>query len=129
MGSGVAAMRVLPWSPAQLGEKNVSGTVSRLYLRFLTPVYLSKAQLQISYQCQYGGGVCQNSEGAIDWFDKAGDQGHDQANYFAKDLKQWNCYIGFRNEQEHAAVVGNKLGGFRVCISYSLVAAIGIERW
>lgn len=67
-------MRVLPWSPAQLREKNVSGTVSRLYLRFLTPVYLSKAQLQISYQCQYGGGVCQNSEGATRWFDKADKQ-------------------------------------------------------
>lgn len=45
------------------------------------------------------------------WYRKAADQGHDQANYFANDLKQRNRYIGFRNELEHSLVVGLKLRG------------------
>ena len=78
VGTGAAAIRVPSWPPA-IEEENVSGTVSRLYSMFLTPVHLSKAQLQISYQCQYGEGVRQNSDEATRCFDKAGDHGHDHA--------------------------------------------------
>lgn len=69
----------------------------------------AEGQFNLGRAYQFGLAVPQNRQEAIRWFDKAGDQGHDQANYFANDLKQRNRYIGFRNEQEHAAVVGNKL--------------------
>jgi hypothetical protein len=68
-----------------------------------------EGQFNLGRAYQFGMAVPQNRQEAIRWFDKAGDQGHDQANYFANDLKQRNRYIGFRNEQEHAAVVGLKL--------------------
>lgn len=58
---------------------------------------------------QFGIEVPQNRQEAIRWFDKAGDQGHDQANYFANHVKQRGTYVGFRNDEEHAAVVGLKL--------------------
>jgi hypothetical protein len=68
-----------------------------------------EGQFSLGRVYQFGMAVPQNRQEAIRWFDKAGDQGHDQANYFANDLKQRGRYIGFRNEQEHAAVVGMKL--------------------
>ena len=71
----------------------------------------AEGQFSLGRAYQFGIAVPQNRQEAIRWFDKAGDQGHDQANYFANDLKQRNRYIGFRNEQEHAAVVGTKLRG------------------
>lgn len=58
---------------------------------------------------QFGMAVPQNRQEAIKWFDKAGDQGHNQANYFANHLKARNSYVGFRNDEEHKAVVGLKL--------------------
>ncbi|MBA5865443.1 MAG: hypothetical protein GDA67_01970 [Nitrospira sp. CR1.3] len=58
---------------------------------------------------QFGMTVPQNRQEAIKWFDKAGDQGHSQANYFANHLKARNNYVGFRNDEEHKAVVGLKL--------------------
>ena len=69
----------------------------------------AEGQFSLGRAYQFGIAVPQNRHEAIRWFDKAGDQGHDQANYFANDLKQRGRYIGFRNEQEHAAVVGMKL--------------------
>ena len=71
----------------------------------------AEGQFNLGRAYQFGLAVPQDRQEAIRWFDKAGDQGHDQANYFANDLKQRNRYIGFRNEQEHAAVVGTKLRG------------------
>lgn len=68
-------------------------------------------QFSLGRVYQFGIMVPQSRQEAISWFDKAGDQGHDRANYFANDLKQRNRYIGFRNEQEHTAVVGTKLRG------------------
>ena len=69
----------------------------------------AEGQFSLGRAYQFGIAVPQSRQEAIHWFDKAGDQGHDQANYFANDLKQRGRYIGFRNEQEHAAVVGMKL--------------------
>jgi TPR repeat protein len=66
-------------------------------------------QFRLGRAYQFGIGVPQNRQEAIRWFDKAGDQGHDQANYFANHLKQRGTYVGFRNDEEHAAVVGLKL--------------------
>lgn len=71
----------------------------------------AEGQFNLGRAYQFGLAVSQSRQEAIRWFDKAGDQGHDQANYFANDLRQRNRYIGFRNEQEHAAVVGTKLRG------------------
>jgi TPR repeat protein len=71
----------------------------------------AEGQFSLGRAYQFGMAVPQSRQEAIRWFDKAGDQGHDQANYFANDLKQRNRYIGFRNDQEHAAVVGTKLRG------------------
>jgi hypothetical protein len=71
----------------------------------------AEGQFNLGRAYQFGMAVPQSRQNAISWFDKAGDQGHDQANYFANDLKQRNRYIGFRNDQEHAAVVGMKLRG------------------
>ncbi len=76
----------------------------------------AEGQFSLGRAYQFGIAVPQSRQEAIKWFDKAGDQGHDQANYFANDLKQRNRYIGFRNEQEHAAVVGTKLRGVRLNI-------------
>ncbi|WHZ24715.1 MAG: hypothetical protein OJF47_003827 [Nitrospira sp.] len=58
---------------------------------------------------QFGMAVPQSRQEAIRWFDMAGDQGHSQANYFSNHLKARNSYVGFRNDQEHAVVVGNRL--------------------
>ena len=69
----------------------------------------ASGQFRLGRSYQFGIGVPQNRQEAIRWFDKAGDQGHDQANYFANHLKQRNTYVGFRNDEEHAAVVGLKL--------------------
>lgn len=69
----------------------------------------AEGQFSLGRVYQFGMAVPQNRQEAIRWFDKAGDQGHDQANYFANNLKQRGRYIGFRNEEEHKAVVGLKL--------------------
>ena len=69
----------------------------------------ANGQFRLGRAYQFGIGVPQKRQEAIRWFDKAGDQGHDQANYFANHLKQRGTYMGFRNDEEHAAVVGNKL--------------------
>ena len=69
----------------------------------------ANGQFRLGRAYQFGMGVPQNRQEAIRWFDKAGDQGHDQANYFANHLKQRGTYVGFRNDEEHAAVVGLKL--------------------
>jgi TPR repeat protein len=66
-------------------------------------------QFNLGRAYQFGMAVPQSRQEAIRWFDKAGDQGDDKANYFANDLKQRGRYIGFRNDEEHAAVVGTKL--------------------
>ncbi|CUS34678.1 SEL1-like repeat protein [Candidatus Nitrospira nitrificans] len=70
-----------------------------------------QGQFRLGRMYQFGMAVPQNRQEAIRWFDKAGDQGHDQANYFANHLKARNSYVGFRNDEEHAAVVGLKLRG------------------
>lgn len=70
-----------------------------------------QGQFRLGRMYQFGMAVPQNRQEAIRWFDKAGDQGHDQANYFANHLKVRNSYVGFRNDQEHAVVVGLKLRG------------------
>jgi TPR repeat protein len=67
------------------------------------------AEFRLGRVSQFGMGVPQSRQEAIRWFDKAADQGHDQANYFANHLKQRGSYVGFRNDEEHAAVVGTKL--------------------
>jgi hypothetical protein len=69
----------------------------------------ANGQFRFGRACQFGIGVPQNRQEAVRWFDKAGDQGHDQANYFANHLKQRGTYVGFRNEEERAVVVGLKL--------------------
>ncbi len=69
----------------------------------------AEGQFLLGRVYQFGMTVPQSRQEAIRWFDKAGDQGHNQANYFANDLKLRGRYIGFRNEAEHAAVVGMKL--------------------
>jgi len=69
----------------------------------------ANGQFRLGRAFQFGIGVSQNRQEAVRWFDKAGDQGHDQANYFANHLKQRGTYVGFRNDEEHAAVVGTKL--------------------
>lgn len=66
-------------------------------------------QFRLGRMYQFGMAVPQSRQEASRWFDKAGDVGHDQANYFANHLKARNSYIGFRNDEEHAAVVGMKL--------------------
>ncbi len=68
-----------------------------------------EGQFRLGRMYQFGMAVAQSRQEAIQWFDKAGDQGHDQANYFANHLKARNSYVGFRNEEEQAAVVGMKL--------------------
>ncbi len=69
----------------------------------------AEGQFAMGRAHQFGIAVPQNRQEAIRWFDRAGDQGHDQANYFANSLRQRNSYIGFRNDAEHAAVVGTRL--------------------
>jgi len=69
----------------------------------------SEGQFLFGRVYQFGIAVPQNRQEAIKWFDKAGDQGHSQANYFANHLKARNSYVGFRNDEEHKAVVGLKL--------------------
>ncbi len=69
----------------------------------------AEGQFLLGRVFQFGMMVPQNRQEAIKWFDKAGDQGHSQANYFANHLKARNSYVGFRNDEEHAAVVGLKL--------------------
>ncbi len=69
----------------------------------------ANGQFRLGRAYQFGIGVPQNRQEAIRWFDQAGDQGHDQANYFANHLKQRGTYVGFRNDEEHAMVVGLKL--------------------
>jgi TPR repeat protein len=68
-----------------------------------------EGQFLLGRAYQFGMAVPQSRQEAIKWFDKAGDQGHDQANYFANHLKARNSYVGFRNDEEHKAVVGLKL--------------------
>jgi len=46
---------------------------------------------------------------AIEWFQKAGFLGNAQARYFAQHLLSRGNFVGFRNEQEEAAVIAGKL--------------------
>jgi uncharacterized protein len=69
----------------------------------------AEGQFLLGRVYQFGMTVPQNRQEAIRWFDMAGDQGHSQANYFSNHLKARNSYVGFRNDQEHAVVVGMKL--------------------
>jgi TPR repeat protein len=69
----------------------------------------AEGQFLLGRVYQFGMAAPQNRQEAIRWFDKAGDQGHSQANYFSNHLKARNSYVGFRNDEEHAAVVGLKL--------------------
>ncbi|MDF0645788.1 MAG: hypothetical protein P0111_17310 [Nitrospira sp.] len=69
----------------------------------------AEGQFLLGRVYQFGMTVPQNRQEAIRWFDLAGDQGHSQANYFSNHLKGRNSYVGFRNDQEQAAVVGNRL--------------------
>lgn len=69
----------------------------------------ANGQFRLGRAYQFGIAVPQSRQQAIAWFDKAGNQGHDQANYFANHLKQRGSYVGFRNDEEHAVVVGSKL--------------------
>ena len=98
-----------------LGVREDWAEAVRWYRRSAEHGY-AEGQFNLGRAYQFGLAVPQSRQEAIRWFEQAGDQGHDQANYFANDLKQRNRYIGFRNEQEHAAVVGNKLRGVTLAI-------------
>ncbi|MDR4494815.1 MAG: SEL1-like repeat protein [Nitrospirales bacterium] len=93
-----------------LGVKEDWAEAVRWYRKSAEQGY-AEGQFNLGRAYQFGLAVPQNRQEAIRWFDRAGDQGHDQANYFANDLKQRGRYIGFRNDEEHAAVVGTKLRG------------------
>lgn len=58
---------------------------------------------------QFGIGVPQSREEAIRWFDRAAAKGDNQADYWARWLRGRGNFIGFRNEEEQAFVIGGKL--------------------
>ncbi|MBX3329668.1 MAG: SEL1-like repeat protein [Nitrospira sp.] len=109
-GNSVAQANLGKMYEDAIGVREDWAEAARWYLKSAEQGY-AEGQFSLGRAYQFGIAVPQSRQDAIRWFDKAGDQGHDQANYFANDLKQRNRYIGFRNEQEHAAVVGNKLRG------------------
>lgn len=109
-GSAISQNNVGKMYEDGLGVKEDWAEAVRWYRKSAQQGY-AEGQFSFGRAYQFGLAVPQIRQEAIRWFDKAGDQGHDQANYFSNDLKQRNRYIGFRNDQEHAAVVGTKLRG------------------
>lgn len=58
---------------------------------------------------QFGIGVAQNRAEALAWLRKAAAQGDGEAQHFLRHLQDPTNFIGFRNEAERQAVLGNKL--------------------
>ena len=69
----------------------------------------ASGQFRLGRAYQFGIGVPQNRKLAIEWFQKAGFLGNAQARYFAQHLLSRGNFVGFRNEQEEAAVIAGKL--------------------
>ena len=68
-----------------------------------------KGQFSFGRAYQFGIGVPQDRRQAIAWFQKAAAQGHGQADYFAKWLRDSTNNIGFRDNVEHDIVIAGKL--------------------
>jgi TPR repeat protein len=107
-GNAVAQSNLGKMYEDGIGVKEDWAEAVRWYRKSAEQGY-AEGQFGLGRAYQFGIAVPQNRQEAIRWFDEAGDQGHDQANYFANHLKQRNSYVGFRNDEEHAAVVGLKL--------------------
>jgi TPR repeat protein len=58
---------------------------------------------------QFGIGVPQNRQKAIEWFQRAAANGDSEAAYFAQELSSPGNFIGFRNVSEHDRIIGGKL--------------------
>jgi uncharacterized protein len=58
---------------------------------------------------QFGIGVPQSREEAVRWFERAAEKGDNQADYWARWLRGRGNFIGFRNDEEQAFVIGGKL--------------------
>jgi hypothetical protein len=65
----------------------------------------ASGEFRLARAYQFGIGVPQNRKLAIEWFQKAGFLGNAQARYFAQHLLSRGNFVGFRNEQEEAAVI------------------------
>ena len=68
-----------------------------------------KGQFAFGRAYQFGIGVPQNRQQAIAWFQKAAANGNNAGAYWANWLISPTNNIGFRNDAEHNAVIGNKL--------------------
>jgi uncharacterized protein len=68
-----------------------------------------RGQFYLGRAYEFGMAVPQNRGEAIAWFEKAGAQGHAQAAYFARWLRDPTNNIGFRNTAEQNLVLGGKL--------------------
>jgi hypothetical protein len=66
-------------------------------------------QFSLGRAYQFGIGVAQSRQLAIEWFNKAAAQGHGRAEYFASWLSDFTNNIGFRNNMEHDLVIGGML--------------------
>jgi uncharacterized protein len=69
----------------------------------------ASGQFRLGRAYQFGIGVPQNRKLAIQSFQKASFLGNAQARYFAQHLLSPGNFVGFRNEQEEAAVIAGKL--------------------
>jgi hypothetical protein len=59
---------------------------------------------------QYGIGVPVNPQNAIYWYDKAGAQGHGQASYFAKYIRDNHGFDGSSRDDDERAMLGPLIG-------------------
>ncbi|HEY1756389.1 MAG TPA: tetratricopeptide repeat protein [Bryobacteraceae bacterium] len=64
-----------------------------------------KGQFSLGRAYQFGIGVPQNRQQAIEWFQKAGAQGHPDGNYWAQWLSDSTNNIGFRDDVERSIVM------------------------
>ena len=71
---------------------------------------------------QYGIGVPLNQQSAISWYDKAAAQGHGQAQYFAKYLRDNHGADGSSRDDDERALLGPLMGRmFSISASHELV--------
>ena len=68
-----------------------------------------KGQFSFARAYQFGIGVPQSRALAIDWYRKSAAQCNAKSDYFAKWLRDSTNNIGFRDDNEHATVIGTKL--------------------
>ncbi|MEO8004900.1 MAG: tetratricopeptide repeat protein [Betaproteobacteria bacterium] len=68
-----------------------------------------KGQFSLARAYQFGIGLPQSRALAIDWYQKSAAHGDAKSDYFAKWLRDSTNNIGFRDDSEHAMVIGSKL--------------------